>query len=71
MTRRFRSLLIVGAVVAVVALLAFARHLYVGGVVPAGQPALLSLRAENFDQLRMAFNAAAGDVRVVVLLSPT
>ncbi len=39
--------------------------------VPAGQPSLASLTPENFDQLRAAFNAASGDVRVVLLLSPT
>jgi hypothetical protein len=39
--------------------------------VPAGQPSLSSLRTENFDHLRTAFNEASGDVRVVLLLSPT
>ncbi len=39
--------------------------------VPAGQPSLSSLTSENFDQLRTAFNKAAGDVRVVLLVSPT
>ena len=39
--------------------------------VPAGQPSLSSLTSENFDQLRTAFNKASGDVRVVLLLSPT
>ena len=39
--------------------------------VPAGQPSLSSLTPENFDQLRTAFNKASGDVRVVLLLSPT
>jgi hypothetical protein len=39
--------------------------------VPAGQPSLSSLTSENFDQLRTAFNGASGDVRVVLLLSPT
>jgi hypothetical protein len=39
--------------------------------VPAGQPSLSSLTSENFDRLRTAFNAASGDVRVVLLLSPT
>jgi hypothetical protein len=38
---------------------------------PAGQPSLSSLTPENFDQLRMAFNKASGDVRIVLLLSPT
>jgi hypothetical protein len=39
--------------------------------VPAGQASLSSLTSENFDQLRTAFNKASGDVRVVLLLSPT
>ena len=39
--------------------------------VPAGQPSLSNLTPENFDQLRTAFNVASGDVRVVLLLSPT
>ena len=39
--------------------------------VSAGQPPLAFLTTENFDQLRTAFNSAAGDVRVVLLLSPT
>lgn len=39
--------------------------------VPAGQPSLSSLTSENFEQLRTAFNKASGDVRVVLLLSPT
>lgn len=39
--------------------------------VPAGQPSLSILTPENFDQLRTAFNQASGDVRVVLLLSPT
>lgn len=38
---------------------------------PAGQPPLMALASGNFDQLRAAFNAASGDVRVVLLLSPT
>ncbi len=39
--------------------------------VPAGQPSLFSLASENFDELRTAFNSASGDVRIVLLLSPT
>ena len=39
--------------------------------VPAGQPSLSSLTSANFDELRGAFNQASGDVRVVLLLSPT
>jgi hypothetical protein len=39
--------------------------------VPAGRPSLSFLTSENFDQLRATFNEASGDVRVVLLLSPT
>jgi hypothetical protein len=39
--------------------------------VPVGQPSLASLTSENFDHLRVAFNQASGDVRVILLLSPT
>jgi hypothetical protein len=38
---------------------------------PAGQPSLVSLTSENFNELRTAFNQDSGDVRVVLLLSPT
>jgi hypothetical protein len=51
--------------------LALGRHFYRGETVPAGQPPLVSLTSTNFDQLRAAFNAASGEVRIVLLLSPT
>jgi hypothetical protein len=38
---------------------------------PVGQPPLVRLTAENFDELRAAFNAHADKTRFVVLLSPT
>jgi hypothetical protein len=46
-------------------------HFYGGEKVPAGQLPMVSLTSVNFEQLRTAFNLAAGDVRVVLLLSPT
>ena len=52
-------------------LLALGWHFYGGARVPAGQPALVSLTSTNFDGLRVAFNAASGKVRIVLLLSPT
>jgi len=52
-------------------LLALAWHYYGGTNVPAGQPPLVVLTSTNFEQLRTAFNAATGEVRVVLLLSPT
>jgi hypothetical protein len=54
-----------------VGLLALGGHFYGGEKVPAGQPPLVSLTSGNFDQLRAAFNGASGDVRIVLLLSPT
>lgn len=59
------------AVIGIAALLAVAWHLYGGGKSPAGQRPLLSLTSNNFDEVRSAFNAASGQVRVVLWLSPT
>lgn len=59
------------AVLASVALLILSWHFYGGAAVPAGQPPLVSLTSANFDKLRAAFNAASGEVRIVLLLSPT
>jgi hypothetical protein len=59
------------ALLAIVGLLVLSWHFYGGARVPAGQPPLVSLTSSNFDQLRTAFNAASGEVRVVLLLSPT
>ena len=38
---------------------------------PLGQPALLHLAPHSIETLRGDFNNASGDVRLVVLLSPT
>ena len=38
---------------------------------PAGQPALANLDAASLDMLRADFNRAAGEARIIVLLSPT
>ena len=38
---------------------------------PDGQPALLHLSTVSVETLRSDFNRAVGDVRVIVLLSPT
>lgn len=59
------------AVLVLTGLLALGWHFYAGGKVPAGQSPLVSLNPTNFDQLRTAFNAASGEVRIVLLLSPT
>jgi hypothetical protein len=59
------------AVLVIVGLQSLGWHFYGGQKVPAGQPPLVSLKSSNFDQLRAAFNAASGEVRIVLLLSPT
>lgn len=57
--------------VAIAALLAITWRFYGVGKSPAGQEPLLSLDSNNFDRLRSGFNAASGQVRIVLLLSPT
>jgi hypothetical protein len=59
------------AALACAVLLALAWHYYHGSNVPTGQPPLVAITSTNFEQLRAAFNAATGEVRVVLLLSPT
>jgi hypothetical protein len=66
-----QHLSILTIVVVVAGLLALGWHFYGGDTVPAGQPPLVSLTSSNFDLLRTAFNGASGDVRIVLLLSPT
>jgi hypothetical protein len=58
-------------VIVIAGILVVGWHFYGGARVPAGQPPLISLTSTNFDQLRSAFNAASGEVRIVLLLSPT
>ena len=55
----------------VVVLLAAVLYLYGGGQTPSGQPPLRSVTAQNVADIKNQFNAATGDVRVVLLLSPT
>jgi hypothetical protein len=66
-----KRLLSILAVLVLIGLLALGRHFYSGKTVPVGQPPLVSITSTNFDQLRSAFNAASGEVRIVLLLSPT
>jgi hypothetical protein len=66
--KKFLSIL---AVLAAAMLIAVGYHYYGGATIPRGQPPLVSLTPTNFGQLRAAFNAASGEVRVVLLLSPT
>ena len=46
-------------------------YFYGGYTAPAGQPALVALTPQNLSSIEEAFNAAKGDVRLLVLLSPT
>jgi hypothetical protein len=46
-------------------------RLYGGGQVPAGQQALQALTPGSVSGLEDSFNAGAGDVRILALLSPT
>jgi hypothetical protein len=70
MGKRVRSGLILGAV----ALLFF---LGINGVfspkghAPPGQPAFVELDAQKMEGLRAAFNAADGQVRIVLWAAPT
>jgi len=42
-----------------------------GGRVPSGQPPVEKLTPQNVAVIKDAFNAAKGDVRLLLLLSPT
>lgn len=46
-------------------------YFYAGGQVPPGQASLQSLMPQNVSEIQNAFNAAKGDARVLLLLSPT
>jgi hypothetical protein len=65
-----KRLTILGVFV-MIGLLALGWHIYGRARVPAGQHPLVFLTSGNFAQLRTAFNAFSGDVRIVLLLSPT
>lgn len=59
------------AAVILVGLITLGWHYHGGQTVPTGQPPLVLLTSTNFDELQTAFNAAVGEVRIVLLLSPT
>lgn len=61
---------ILGLIFAIV-LLAVAFYLWGSSRTPPGQPALVSLKQSNAADFQEAFNAAASDTRIVLLLSPT
>lgn len=67
MSRRIR----IAAAVVVAALMATAIYLLVAQRAPAGQPPLAMLDATSMGALRSDFNAAADQIRIIVLLSPT
>ena len=58
-------------VIVVIAGAGFAWLLHAPRRSPAGQPALSSLDASSLPAFREAFNASVGELRVVVLFSPT
>jgi len=66
-----KSRLLILASIALAGFLALGWYFFGPRKTPAGQPPLVALTTNTFDQLRTAFNAASGDVRVVLLLSPT
>lgn len=66
MTRKRMFWLIVAIV-----LVAVAFYLWGSGKTPPGQPPLVSLDQANASDFQQAFNAAAADTRIVLLLSPT
>lgn len=62
--------LVLGVILAAILIAGFV-HFYAGSEVPPGQPPLQSFTPESVAGIKNAFNAAAGDARVLVLLSPT
>jgi len=75
MARKRRTLLkaVVGVpiVMLIVVLAAYAWLQYAPRAVPAGQPPLEKLQAGSLDAVKDAFNAGVGEVRLLVMLSPT
>lgn len=66
MKRRY----VFGAAIGVL-LLAAVFYLYGGGQTPAGQAPLQRVTTQNVGEIKSAFNAANGEIRVLLLLSPT
>ena len=65
-----KSRYVVGAILAA-ALVWGAVHYYGGSQVPSGQTPLQALTPQSIAGIKGEFNASGGDVRVLVLLSPT
>jgi hypothetical protein len=57
--------------IAAVGMIAVLVYFYGGSQTPATQSPLVRLTPENVSQVEAVFNAAQGDVRLLVLLSPT
>lgn len=57
--------------VAIIATLVIVWYLWVSKGTPPGQPPLTSLTRNNLDQFKHDFNSADGELRLVLLLSPT
>lgn len=68
MTKR-RKIALVAVIVGL--LLAAAWYQFGGHRTAPGQPPLAELNTESLEQLRVDFNAAADQPRMIVLLSPT
>jgi hypothetical protein len=64
-----RGWLVLAIAVALAA--AFGRQQFATHNTPGGQPALVELAPHSVETLRADFNKATGDVRLIVLLSPT
>lgn len=67
--KRSRNLLLIAAVVVVV--LSALWFPFGGHRTASGQQPLAELNAQSLDQFRADFNAAAGETRMILLLSPT
>lgn len=67
--RMKRKFILGGAVVIV--LIGLGLYLYGGGQTPPGQAPLMRLTTQNVGGIKNAFNAAQGEVRVLLFLSPT
>jgi hypothetical protein len=57
--------------VGIVAALLIIWFLWLSKGTPPGQPPLTSLTRNNLDQFKHDFNSADGELRLVLLLSPT
>ena len=52
-------------------LIAVVLYLYGGSQTPSGQAPLQNVTTQNVAEIKSDFNVAKGDVRVLLLLSPT